>query len=79
VLTGAADAHAHSWYSKGCCEDQDCHPVPCSEIEMTADGGWKWKNVTFAHSTLRESQDDGCHVCVTVAKYGRCIYLPWGS
>jgi hypothetical protein len=78
AVLAATFAHAHSWYSKGCCEDQDCHPVPCSEITRIPDG-WTWHNITFEKFKLRESQDAGCHVCVSVAKYGRCIYLPWGS
>lgn len=72
-------AGAHSFYSKQCCEQQDCHPVPCGEVTPTADGGWTWHTIKFDHSALRESQDAGCHVCVTIARFGRCIYLPWGS
>ena len=77
-LLASTSAHAHSWYSKQCCEDQDCHPVPCGEITPTPDG-WTWHNITFEKFKLRESQDAGCHVCTSIQKYGRCIYLPWGS
>ena len=79
LMLALSPAHAHGWYSAQCCRDQDCHPVPCGEVMPTADGGWKWHSIKFDHSALRESQDAGCHVCVTVAQFGRCIYLPWGT
>jgi len=33
LFSGAA--HAHSWYPKNCCNDADCHPVPCDELVET--------------------------------------------
>jgi hypothetical protein len=73
-------AHAHSWYAKACCQDRDCHPVPCDAIQKTPDGGWVYRGVRFSRGQLHASEDDGCHVCIEengVSPWGVCIYLPW--
>ena len=41
VMLVNGPATAHSWYSKECCHDKDCHPVACEEIEKISDG-WQW-------------------------------------
>src|SRR5215472_2005527 len=73
----------HSWYDEKCCQDKDCHPVPCEEIEKIS-AGWLWRDVAtkqrhwFPHDHLKASHDDACHVCVSpeTRPSGICIYLP---
>ena len=28
----------HSWYDENCCQEKDCHPVPCEQIEKLKRG-----------------------------------------
>jgi len=73
----------HSWYTKECCHDKDCHPVPCEEIEKIADG-WQWRDKAtkqrywFPHDRLHASHDQACHVCVSLQTTpgGICLYVP---
>jgi hypothetical protein len=70
----------HWLYSKECCEEKDCHPVPCDEVVDTGQG-WKWKGQYFPKTKLKASPDGGCHVCSTEGAEGtwripHCIYLP---
>lgn len=64
----------HSFYSRECCTERDCRPVPCSEITSVKDG-WRWKDkVYFSKSMLRVSPDGECHICVGERPW--CVYLP---
>jgi hypothetical protein len=47
---------AHDWYPAECCSGQDCHPVPCEEID-----GNLYRNTIFP--SVRQSLDDKCHAC----------------
>jgi hypothetical protein len=67
---------AHLFYGKECCSDNDCHPVPCSEV-TTTDTGWMWQDRRFTRDMLKLSEDGGCHVCVSFIPL--CIYLPAGA
>jgi hypothetical protein len=64
----------HDFYSKECCDNQHCHPVPCDEVIDLKDG-WRWRDRTFSRAMLRISQDGACHICTSsIATF--CIYLP---
>jgi hypothetical protein len=72
-------ATAHSWYPKECCHDKDCHPVPCAELKVTANGDVMWKGVLyFSAPMMRDSLDGQCHVCLrkasTPASFLICRY-----
>ena len=83
VMLFNGPATAHSWYSKDCCHDKDCHPVACEEIEKIIDG-WLWRDKAtkqrywFPHDRLHASHDDACHVCVSpqTTPSGICLYVP---
>jgi hypothetical protein len=87
VLCIATPALAHSWYPPECCNrDRDCHPVPCEEItlgKMGMYGGYWWRRGQpegqfFTARQHRWSQDDGCHVCISIGEtkteIPRCIF-----
>ena len=63
----------HEFYAKECCNEVHCHPVPCGEI-TAVDNGWKWQQMRFFPSMLRDSPDGKCHVCAGTVPY--CLYLP---
>jgi hypothetical protein len=81
-------ATAHSWYPKECCHDQDCRPVPCSEIHQHLEkiGPWKlfpfslrWQGMEFYGPQIRKSLDDECHVCTRPDESlggPVCIFIP---
>src|SRR5262245_9668074 len=75
----AAPAHAHSWYDRSCCSDQDCHPVPDGSVTETKDGvvvkGWGIMSETDPR--LRWSQDDQDHLCES--KPGPAALGKWAS
>jgi hypothetical protein len=75
LVTGAATAH--SWYPQECCHDNDCRPVPCAELSYHGkDVVWR-KHIYFSGSTIRESRDGSCHVCVKEGLNAGIIpYLP---
>ena len=68
---------AHSWYPRECCHNDDCHPVPCSELTATR-YGLSWKGVAvFSEPMIRLSPDGACHVCgMWEHQAGRFPYLP---
>jgi hypothetical protein len=78
----AAWLFVHSFYDEYCCNNKDCHPVPCGEITTVPGIGWKWQDLVFGKNTLRSSPDGNCHVCVIDKspyyefKSPRCVYLP---
>lgn len=83
VTMASAQASAHSWYPKKCCNELDCFPatkvrrLPDNRLEITA-----------GHITViipegfpaRISQDNNTHVCVYRDMRGRyhprCLFLP---
>ena len=73
----------HSWYDENCCQEKDCHPVPCEQIEKLREG-WLWRDAAtkqshlFPRDRLKASHDEACHVCVSpgTTPSGICIYLP---
>lgn len=65
---------AHWLYSKECCDEQHCRPVPCNEIVELGEDGWRWHETIFPRLMLKLSPDGGCHICTTPAPL--CIYLP---
>jgi hypothetical protein len=50
LVSGAANAH--SWYPKECCHDNDCHPIPCSDIAVK-NGQVIWNGVELSWPTVR--------------------------
>ena len=57
VLLFNGAATAHSWYPRECCHNDDCHPVPCSELTATR-YGLSWKGVAvFSEPMIRLSPD----------------------
>ena len=68
-------ADAHSWYPKECCSDDDCRPVPCTELTQT-NLGMMWRGrVIFNEMQTHESLDQFCHVCIK-ANIDILPYLP---
>ena len=73
LMVRAADAH--SWYPRECCSENDCRPVPCSELTRT-NLGLMWRGVViFNEMQTRDSLDQLCHVCVK-SYIGLIPYLP---
>ena len=78
LLHSCAGAHErlifiHDWYPSICCGGQDCHPIPCSEIEYEKNTGiWWWKGHSFF--TAPPSPDGLCHVCVHDDR-GICLFV----
>jgi hypothetical protein len=67
---------AHSWYPRECCSDQDCRPVPCSEISYK-DGAYFYDGVRFNEIKVRPSPDEQCHACYGLMQtVGACLFLP---
>lgn len=66
-------ATAHSWYPPFCCSDQDCHPIVCNELVGSGDA-IIYRGVTFGKNTIRPSMDDTCHVCISKAGKGLCVF-----
>jgi hypothetical protein len=71
-------AMAHSWYPVSCCHDQDCKRVPCDELVETQDG-YRYGEVTFSKSAEKPSQDRWCHVCISKAGNGLCVFTLQGT
>ena len=69
---------SHSWYPGACCHDQDCHPVPCASLKQ--DGlGLSWEGIVFSDDMIRDSMDEGCHVCthsIGRTRHPYCVFLP---
>ena len=55
-------ARAHSGYPSDCCAEQHCHPVPCDEMHVNANG-WMWHDMEFVWQSVRASPDGRCHAC----------------
>jgi hypothetical protein len=79
LVSGAANAH--SWYPKECCHDNDCHPIPCSDIAVK-NGQVIWNGVELSWPTVRPSEDTQCHVCSVEDPWEpvpRCLFIPKGD
>lgn len=77
-------SHGHSFYSKQCCADRDCHPVACEQINAVP-GGFEYRDARgsyfFTRDKMLPSQDENCHVCILYGEHAptaspTCVYLP---
>jgi hypothetical protein len=55
---------AHLWYPPECCEQKDCHQVPCEQLTEHRDGRVEYHGIFFKGSMVRNSLDAMCHVCL---------------
>lgn len=65
----------HGWYSKACCGDRDCHPVPCESIAEVKDG-YVYDGVHFDRA--QPSPDNQCHACIQTygnVRSGTCLFI----
>ena len=78
----------HSWYDYDCCSDEDCRPVPATDV-VEIEGGWKhipsgaiFKD-TPEKKRIRPSHDRHFHVCLGNKPYNMnfpyCIYILQGT
>jgi len=56
---------AHSWYPERCCQNENCHRVPCDEITILSDGSGMWNNLTVKPENALSTQDGYCHICTS--------------
>lgn len=78
----------HSWYDHDCCSDQDCKPVPATDV-VEIEGGWKYLPTgaifrdTPEKKRIRPSQDRNFHVCIGRSEWDKnfpyCIYILQGA
>ena len=79
LLNGAAVAH--SWYPKECCHDKECRPVPCAELHYDGDSV-RYGRIYFSKRMIRQSHDEGCHVCYAdpmgsiIPSVPFCVFVP---
>lgn len=64
----------HSWYPLQCCNEADCHPVPCDEIGVWPEWTY-YKGKRLLTSLNKPSLDGQCHACFSDDRL-RCIFLP---
>ena len=93
ALSGTASfsrepAHAHSWYPKDCCHDEDCAPVEALAWVTPADAEQPRLVVTTARGQaiipygfpVKPSQDSRMHVCMMYDHFGEmtvvCVFMP---
>ena len=73
-------ALAHSWYPNFCCNDKDCEPVACEQIDEDANGA-TYNGVRFRKDRVFPSQDSKCHACIgkgITGGVGYCIFTQQG-
>lgn len=71
----AAILFTHLWYPQQCCNaHRDCHPVPCTEIEVLSNGDVRWDGMTISKYGLYPSLDGDCHVCDHDEGRGHVLY-----
>lgn len=83
ALALPVSAVAHGWYDAFCCDDEDCAPIPASEVTVFAEG-YLWTNgngsrlFKIGESDLRQSQDERYHGCEVAGDkaFKRCLYVP---
>ena len=83
ALTVAATqtATAHWLYSKECCNDRDCFPLPKDSVKAT-DTGYLYvptgEVVPFADPRVKHSPDGSFHGCIIPWEQNRlrCLYVP---
>ena len=72
----------HSWYPQFCCNEGDCHPVACEDIEEGATET-VWKGYHFRKDRTFPSQDAKCHACIGHTSFSGevpyCIFTQQGS
>jgi hypothetical protein len=90
MLLAPSVSFAHSWYDPACCADQDCKPVPVTDLKKHPDGRWEYLPLHqyFNPDQERPSGDANYHICIGVTRpeeFGgmaapiyipRCIYVP---
>lgn len=77
MLTAGALAQEHehgtnglpTWYDPACCSQQDCKPVPDTDVEFGANehgnyARYKPTGHTFYRYQFKISQDERYHVCI---------------
>ncbi len=74
MLAVTTAASAHSWYDQGCCSDQDCHPIPPDQVQMTP-AGYRVNGTVVPYSSARPSLDRDFHICIYAGQV-RCLYAP---
>ncbi len=82
ILLSTSVAHGHYFYSKYCCNDLDCAPVPCDrliendkgQVTLHRDG----KLYVFPKEHTYPSEDNQCHACI-LGDQPRCVYIQQGS
>jgi hypothetical protein len=81
ALLVATPVSAHDWYPTQCCGGHDCRPVPCTDIEVHADGSATYKPENAQFEKIQNSPDGECHVCTRASPiykgtvYGYCAYM----
>lgn len=98
ILIRAAHGQEHQhgvdglpdWYDPGCCNQQDCRPVPDDELGFGLNASGEpivWHRPTgleFTKNKWRNSQDERYHVCFRPWESGDgftgyCVYLRAGA
>jgi hypothetical protein len=82
LAVGLWPAHSHSWYPAFCCNEGDCHPVPCEDIQE-GPTDTVWNGFHFRKDRTFPSQDSKCHACVGHTTFSGdvpyCIFTQQGS
>ncbi len=71
-------AQAHSWYPPSCCGQNDCHPIPCEEINEPKSGVLEWNGHLFSGDKIKPSEDGKCHACIFdngLVHHPICIFI----
>lgn len=78
IMTGKAPGH--HFYSVGCCDDEDCHPIASERVNHTqagylVDGRW-----LFGFKEVKVAPDGQFHLCDPFPEVKpRCLYVPPNS
>ncbi len=69
----------HSWYPMECCSEQDCHPVPCEQLEDAPKGAVTWRDKLFEKQRVHPSKDAQCHICLHgEGQHPICVFVQQG-
>lgn len=66
---------AHSWYDFACCAENDCHPIPESEVRVTPEGH-QVRGQLIPYGQERRSGDSEYHICMPNPPTIKCLYAP---
>lgn len=66
TMIWSSGAAAHSWYDTTCCAEQDCRPIPDSDVLELRQGwmtptGW----VPYGDGRVKPSLDGHYHICMS--------------